>query len=198
MSANRIAVMAVAFACTALPAAAQPPAPPPALVASCESCHGKAGNTVSPVTPRLNGQTDAYLIARLKDLRIPTNQTVSAIHAMLDRARDVSDSTITALAAHFSAEAPTEPNGSAVDRAAGARLYAEGAGPLIPACASCHGDHGQGVGEAPRLAGQHAAYLQNQMEALMLTARIQTPMNKHAWALTAEQIRALTAFLAND
>ena len=182
---------------TALPAHSQAPIPAP-LLANCEGCHGKAGQTRDALTPRLNGQTREYLVARLKDLRNPSNQTVSAIHAMLDPARSVPDTMIAALATHFSAQAPLAPNRSAAQRASGARLYAQGRGTAVPGCAGCHGDNGEGKGEAPRLAGQSAAYLEDQLSALMLTARIQPAMNKHAWAMDRADMQALAAFLAHD
>ena len=34
----------------------------------------------------------------------------------------------------------------------------------MPACASCHGPDGAGSNALPRLAGQHAAYLDNQLK----------------------------------
>jgi cytochrome c553 len=169
-----------------------------ALISSCESCHGSNGQTRSSETPRLNGQTREYLAARLKDLRNPSNQTISAIHNMLDPVRSIPGAALDAVVAHFVAQAPAQPNHSGADRDRGAVLYAKGRGTQISACASCHGDRGQGIGEAARLAGQHSAYLINQMEALMLTARIQSTMNKHAWALSPEDMRALGAYLGND
>ena len=171
---------------------------PEQLVFSCESCHGRDGRTQGATVPRLNGQTREYLAARLKDLRNPLNQTVNAIHVMLWPARGVRDSDIAALVEHFAGQAPSSPNGAANARAAGAALYARGAGTRVPSCVTCHGDAGQGIGEAPRLAGQHGGYLVDQMEALMLTARLQPGMNKHAWGLMPEEIRSIAAFLAND
>lgn len=181
------------------PALAQSPATLPAgLAASCEGCHGSQGDTRSPQTPRLNGQTREYLLARLKGLRNPTNQTINAIHNMLGPVSSVTDAQMSALADHFAAQAPTQPNqrGPAHDR--GAQLFAKGRGEVIPPCASCHGDKGQGVGEAARLAGQHGVYLQDQMEALMIAARVQGDMNKHVWNLTQDEVRALAAYLGND
>jgi cytochrome c553 len=41
----------------------------------------------------------------------------------------------------------------------------------LAACASCHGQHGQGSAGIPRLAGQHASYLLDQLEAFQTGAR---------------------------
>jgi cytochrome c553 len=171
---------------------------PDALISSCESCHGANGQTRSAATPRLNGQTSEYLTARLKELHNPIFETVSAIHSMIGPAREIGPRDLAAIVEHFSAQSPTSPNGADRARVAGAQLYAHGAGGRVPACASCHGETGQGIGAAPRLAGQHVSYLVDQMEALMITARLQPGMNKHAWGLMPEEIRALAAFLAND
>lgn len=171
---------------------------PAGLAASCEGCHGSHGDTRAPQTPRLNGQTREYLMARLKGLRIATNQTISAIHNMLDPVSAMSEAQMSALADHFAAQAPTQPNqhGPAHDR--GAQLYAKGRGPLIPACAGCHGETGQGVGEAARLAGQHSVYLQDQMNVMTIGAREQGDMNKHVWNLTQDEVQALAAYLGSD
>jgi len=171
---------------------------PSELLASCEGCHGTGGQTRTPQTPRLNGQTREYLAARLMDLRHPGTQTIAAIHAMLGPARGIGDNTVQALADHFAAQKPNEPNRPASQRAAGARLYAQGRGTEIPECASCHGASGEGMANAPRLAGQNAAYLEDQLGALMLTARSQPAMNKHAWAMRREDVQSLAAFLAHD
>jgi cytochrome c553 len=132
------------------------------------------------------------------DLRYPGTQTIAAIHAMLGPARGLGDNAVLALADHFAAQKPTVPNRPAAQRAAGARLYGQGRGTEIPGCAGCHGANGEGIADAPRLAGQNAAYLEDQLEALMLTARSQRAMNKHAWAMRREDMRSLAAFLAHD
>lgn len=197
----RAALLAFAAIGTVLTAPAQAqggPLPQAEVISSCESCHGRDGRTQSVTVPRLNGQTREYLVARLKDLRVGTNQTPSAIHAMLSQARGISDADLNALADHFAAQPATSAGRGGAGREAGSRLYARGDGARLPSCASCHGDTGQGAGEAPRLAGQHASYLVDQMEALMLTARIQPGMNRHAWGITPAEIRNLAAFLAGD
>ena len=39
----------------------------------------------------------------------------------------------------------------------------------VPACASCHGDHGQGMAAFPRIAGQHRDYLVEQLVVFQRT-----------------------------
>ena len=50
----------------------------------------------------------------------------------------------------------------------------------------------------PRIAGQHGEYLTGQLQAFMLGVRVGTPMNKHAWAMTSDQITELSAYLSNN
>ena len=39
----------------------------------------------------------------------------------------------------------------------------------VPACATCHGDHGQGIERFPRLAHQHADYVFKQLNVFQRT-----------------------------
>jgi cytochrome c553 len=197
----RLPIIALAVLSVPLAAMAQPgrqvSASPAELAASCESCHGPATQAASHA-PRLNGQTREYLLVRLGELRNPINQTIGAIHNMSDPARALTETQMQSLADHFASQPATEANrrGPAHDR--GALLFAKGRGQEIPSCATCHGDNGQGAGEGARLAGQHGTYLQDQMQAMMIAARVQGTMNKHVWMLTQQDVRDLAAYLGND
>ncbi len=50
----------------------------------------------------------------------------------------------------------------------------------------------------PRIAGQHSAYLMQQLEAFKSGARAGTAMNRHTWDMTLEQMQKLSAYLANN
>lgn len=171
----------------------------PARIATCQSCHGAGGNSTKPDTPRLNGQTPEYLAARLKSLRDPTRQSVPAIHAMWDLANHIGDDDIEPIARYYAAESAAGPDHRAAPRLAleGRRLYEKGAADT-PSCQSCHGANGEGRGAAPRLAGQHAHYLDYQLTAFSYTMRYHPGMDRNAMYLTQHQIDALVAYLAND
>jgi cytochrome c553 len=77
-------------------------------------------------------------------------------------------------------------------------IYREGSQPDIPACGTCHGREAEGLGTTPRLAGQHEQYLADQLNAFMLTARVGSPMNHHAWDMTQDQMRAVAAYLSHN
>ena len=189
----------VAFCVTSLwtgIAGAQPAKPAPA--AGCEACHGVAGNSQKVDIPRLNGQQGDYLLTRLKEFLDPTRGTPHANSMMWENATKISDTEAAALADYFSRQAPTPRSGIGAQVEAGRKIFLEGAGPDIPACATCHGQDGGGAGNTPRIAGQHQDYLEAQLQAFMLTARVGTPMNHHTWDMTTEQAQQLAAYLSNQ
>lgn len=80
---------------------------------------------------------------------------------------------------------------------AGERLAAKGAG-AIAACAGCHGAQGEGMAATgfPRLAGQPAYYLGKQLAAYATGARVNPVMQPIAKAMSAQQIRDVSAYYA--
>lgn len=67
-------------------------------------------------------------------------------------------------------------------------------------CAACHGDFGQGGkrGEYPRIAGQRAAYLKDQLKSFRARKRINIPMYPYTQEreLPDEDIEAVSEYLA--
>lgn len=187
----------VLLTCLAPAAMAAEAGPDSALVAKCESCHGPGGASSSPQTPRLNGQNRDYLLMRLKEFADPTRNTPHATYQMWERATNLGDRVAASIATYFANQAPTAAAPSGALAAAGEKIYRQGAGPQVPACQQCHGAAGEGAGTVPRLAGQHAAYLEQQLSAFMLGLRIGPPM-KHAWHMDPDQFKALSAYLARD
>jgi len=169
-------------------------------IANCESCHGPKGNSVTPATPRLNGQQAGYLAAQLRNFRNPAMEDPHAIDAMWKTATQTGDEMVTALANHFASQAATPPQpGNGPLAAEGRKIFEQGAAAQnLPVCASCHGLQAEGNGAIPRLAGQHAAYLTHAMEVLQLELRESDVMHPKLNQITDEQIQALVAYLAND
>ncbi len=178
-----------------LPAIAQE-APPEALVRSCEVCHAESARQAD--TPRLNGQQRDYLLLRLKEFLDPTRGTPHSNRMMWPNATRISDDQAAQLATYFSRQVPTQANGFGPVAEKGAAIYQHGDTPDIPACATCHGPKGEGLGQTPRIAGQREDYLVGQLQAFSVTARVGSPMNHHAWDMTLDQIRALSAYLAHN
>ncbi|MFT4065575.1 c-type cytochrome [Paraburkholderia sp.] len=148
-------------------------------VPACASCHGASGegNTAAGF-PRLAGLPSGYLQEQLADFAAGTRQqtVMSTIAKALPM--DARES----VAKYFaSLPAPSGANGAQKPVQAnptGERLalignWKEG----VPACVSCHGDAGSGVGEQfPALAGQPAAYLRAQLVAWKHGARSPGPL----------------------
>ncbi len=68
-------------------------------------------------------------------------------------------------------------------------------------CAGCHGDTGQGGkrGEYPRIAGQRAAYLEEQLRSFRARRRLNIPMLPYTEEreLPDDDIKAISAYLAS-
>ncbi|GJJ04288.1 hypothetical protein RugamoR64_48260 [Duganella rhizosphaerae] len=78
----------------------------------------------------------------------------------------------------------------------GKAIFADGISSSgTPACASCHGAHGEGMGAFPRLAGQHADYVSKQLRVFQRTdERPDSPvMQSVAHTLTNDDIVSLAS-----
>ena len=177
-------------------------APPPDIAGTvhvCSSCHGPSGRSVSSTFPRLAGQQKDYLIAQLTAFRDHTRADPHAQTYMWGMAARLSNPTIAALAAYYSAQRPFPgtPDDSPA-AAAGRKIYTEGIpAEGVPACIACHGPTGGGNSTIPRLAGQHAAYIERQLEAFASKARANEIMHQTSKNLTAEQIPDVAAYVAS-
>lgn len=80
----------------------------------------------------------------------------------------------------------------------GAAIAQHGTDHGTPACASCHGAHGEGLAASgfPRLAGMNAGYLQTQLVALAKGQRVNPVMSPIAKSLSAEERAAVAGYYA--
>lgn len=199
---NRSIAMALAIICLGSSAAfaQQSASPAPTYmgtVKACEGCHGSRGDSAGPSTPRLNGQKAEYIIARLQDF---LNSTKEAPHAsyMVHVVKDIPDSSKAEIAQYFANQIPTEPSPTSQE-SSGQHIFESGyPAENIPACQSCHGSHGEGRGAVPRLAGQHADYLRNQLWTFSLRLRQNNVMHFNIMRMSSGQIDALVTYLANN
>ncbi len=170
-------------------------------MAACSSCHALNGRgNVQARGPALAGLDPAYLGKQLRDYRAGTR-----VHESMDPiAKVITDAQIDAVSDHYGAmvgaPASKEP-ASAETMALGERLARLGAWEReIPACEQCHAPGGRGFGAYfPRIAGQHAFYLQGQLEAWRSGVRKNDPnglMKTVAERLTAKEIEAVSAYYA--
>lgn len=81
----------------------------------------------------------------------------------------------------------------------GEKIARKGTGD-IPACAVCHGDHGEGNIKAgyPRLAGMNAEYLDEQMNLYAQEERQNRIMQEYAQKLSIAERQAVSDFYANQ
>src|SRR6202140_5404429 len=115
-----------------------------AKAAYCKTCHGVAGQGFrgSFPMPRLAGQQPEYLENQLQAFieRRRTNPV------MFNVAHVLSPSMLKGLAEHFRDLNPKPLGGAPREQVAeGKKIYLEGAGANIPACASCHGPEAKGA-----------------------------------------------------
>jgi cytochrome c553 len=149
--------MLALLAAIAAPMAAQAGAPNPL----CAGCHSEDGNSVVPDFPKIAGLDPAYITKQIIDFK--KFKRVSEV--MGPMASQITDAEIPALAEYFSSQKRSP--GEVTDKnlaAQGQIIYTEGlVNTAVPACSGCHGEKGEGTDVFPRLAGQHAAYLNLQL-----------------------------------
>lgn len=167
---------------------------------ACVSCHGADGEG-NPAAgfPRLAGLSDRYLSKQLRDYSQGTrsNPVMQPIAAALEQQQrhDV--------AAYYAGQAPVNNADTAAPPDGGRTLALRGDWDnTIPACVSCHGPGGRGVDpHFPALAGQHASYIQSQLEAWRKGTRHNDAndlMRVVAERLTQTQIQAVSEYFASQ
>jgi cytochrome c553 len=162
----------------------------------CFICHGVAGESSSPVFPRLAGQNAAYVARQLADYK-SGRRTSSTMQPMVE---DLSPADMKALGDWF-ASRPTQghPVGDAELAAVGRFVYFRG-NPYsgVAACATCHGADAHGSATLPRLAGQHAQYTENQIKLFNRRERSNDNAVMHAIAskLSELEVKAVAAYLS--
>jgi cytochrome c553 len=165
--------------------------------ARCSICHGMEGESASPVFPRLAGQHPEYIAKQLADFKTGRRKG-----AMNEQAQGLSESDIKSLGAYFGQKKPKAQNVADPDLAAvGRYIYLKGNSfSGVAACASCHGAKGEGTVQLPRLAGQHAAYLQSQLKEFNTRERNNDNAVMHTIAsrLTELEIRAVSVYLSGQ
>jgi cytochrome c553 len=170
---------------------------------ACASCHGLAGEgNPGLAAPRLAGLPAIYLQGQLDSFADDHRQStmmvpVAAALSPLER-RTLADyyaALPTVAIAPPSSRLPLE------DEILGRQLALHGrARDEVPACVTCHGNEGSGVGSTfPALSGQSALYIANQLHAWKLGRRAAGPlalMPTIASKLSDQEIRAVANYFA--
>ncbi|EEA03525.1 cytochrome c, class I [Burkholderia sp. H160] len=164
----------------------------------CSNCHGVNGVSVSPTFPKLAGQQKEYLVDQLMDFRAHRRSDPNAKRYMWGFTH-LSDAQIEQLATYFSSRPPSAggPDDPLLVEN-GRAIFVSGLPDKgVPACSACHGAHGEGAGQFPRLAGQHADYIEKQL--VVFQHAEQRPrgeaMSTICVKLTKQEMHAVAAFL---
>lgn len=167
----------------------------------CVACHGADGAGLAAAGfPRLAGLPAPYLRKQLEDFKRGSR----ANPVMQPLATALTDAEIDAVSQALAAMPGAVPQAvprSEMPVGAAQKLAQQGAWERqIPACASCHGPAGTGVGDAfPPLAGQPATYLAAQLTAWQNGTRHNDPndlMGHIAKALTPEEVQGVAQYFA--
>lgn len=168
----------------------------------CVACHGADGLGLAAAGfPRLAGLPAEYVRKQLVDF----SSAARSNPVMQPLAKALTEAEIAAVSQAVAAmpfPAPATAHRSDMPGSVMQKLALQGAWERqIPACVSCHGPAGAGVGDAfPPLAGQPAAYLIAQLAAWQNGTRHNDPndlMGHIAKSLTAEEVQGIAHYFAS-
>lgn len=165
--------------------------------ATCLACHGADGNSMVPTFPKLAGQQPGYMAKQLAAFKDGTrvDDTMKGMIAALTE-QDMLD-----LDAYFASQT-SNVNAISKDQEAaalaGGEIFRSGLAEFsVTSCMACHGPDGKGVApNYPRLAGQHATYIEKQLLAFKDGTRSDSMMSSIAFPLNAEQIKNLALYIS--
>ncbi|MBI5109728.1 MAG: cytochrome c4 [Rhodocyclales bacterium] len=162
----------------------------------CEACHGQGGQGNNAMFPKLSGQNANYLVQQMFNFKSGARRS----SVMEPQLADLSGDDIVQLARYFSIRALKPiPANDAPLATQGRHIYMQG-NPAsgVAACYVCHGPTARGGHMLPRLAGQHADYLELQLRRFIERSRTtdQTLMHSVATKMTDQEIRAVSHFLS--
>ena len=141
--------------------------------AVCVTCHGANGQGIEALNaPKIAGLPDWYVERQLNNFK----RGIRGVHAKdifgqqmrpmaLTLASDEAVRDMTVFVASLKSSSISKPVTVASSNTAETNVQAPVSEPLYAPCASCHGSEGEGNQKlgAPRLAGQHAWYIERQL-----------------------------------
>jgi cytochrome c553 len=132
------------------------------IAKTCVACHGPDGNSPIPANPKLAGLQAGYIVKQLSDFK----KGARTSDVMAPMVADLSPEDINNLAVFYAGNKMVP--GAAKDQsvlAQGKKIYLDGNPDTgVPSCSGCHYPDGSGTSRFPRLAGQHAEYVLNQLK----------------------------------
>lgn len=162
----------------------------------CIDCHGPTGQGSNSQFPKLSGQNVDYLVQQMFNFKSGARKS----SVMSPQLADLTGDEIIRLARHFSGERliPEVTTDKALVEA-GRQVFMNGSPERgVSACAACHGPTARGGQMLPRLAGQHADYIELQLRRFIERSRTtdQTLMHSVASKMTDAEVRAVSYFLS--
>jgi len=163
---------------------------------ACVACHGIKGNSVNPIWPKLAGQSAYYITSQLKYFKSGA-RTAPLMNGL---AASLSDQDILDVASYFSKQKvkPEIFSGDDISLKLAEKLYKGGdLERQIPACSGCHGPDGSGndLAAYPRISGQHAEYLIQQLRNYKTAKRKNPIMNTIASRLQDSEIILIANYI---
>ncbi len=149
-----------------------PPVPDDPVLQGCARCHGTEGGSraegsMPGAFPVLAGQSEPYLMQSLRAFATGARHS-----AYMEFAVDGLDETALARVARHYAGLPGLSEAAPAGESRGARIAREGLPQAdVPACQSCHGAAARRNPAYPRLGGQDATYLADQLRAFKAGTR---------------------------
>jgi cytochrome c553 len=167
----------------------------------CVACHAADGNSTIPANPKLAQQHAHYLSKQLVDYTVRSGEKTPARESAIMNgiAAGLSEQDRRDLAAWFASQQGkpgTARNKDTLEL--GQRIWRAGLPEkALPACSGCHNPTGAGIPiQYPRLAGQHAEYVETTLKAFRDgTRRNNVPMQQIAARMSDVEIRAVADFI---
>jgi cytochrome c553 len=162
----------------------------------CAACHTADGSRGSPANPILQGQHPEYLAKQLAEFK--AGKRVNAV--MNGMAAPLSEADMKNVAA-FYASKQAKP-GAAKNKDTvllGEKIWRGGiAEKNVPACAGCHSPNGAGMpAQYPRIGGQHAEYIETQLNTFRSGARANNAqMMTISAKMSDKEIKAVSDYAA--
>lgn len=154
----------------------------------CGYCHGENGNSKRPHIPNLAAQNPIYLFHAFE--QFARGERVD--YVMSNLAKNLTMEDRVNIAVYFSQQ-KVVPSTVAADEA----LSRQGETLFKRTCVACHGEHGQGMEQMPRLAGQPGEYIRKALTRFRNNdpSRAGSVMIGVASQLSESDIEALASFL---
>jgi cytochrome c553 len=175
----------------------------PIVTQVCAACHGADGNSPIPANPALAAQHPEYVFKQLNNFKPRNGKPAERVNpVMSSMVANLSGDDMANLAAYFAGQKARPVGASDPELVAqGSQIYRGGIlSKSVAACSACHSPDGAGMpAQFPRLAGQHAEYVEAQLKAFRSGERANDPnrmMRAVAARLSDGEIKAVAEYIS--